>query len=55
MTLDRKRTSGEEKRKNSCHCGGPKFAPHQRNYCQRLKVREYEDSKLVVPHDEVPF
>lgn len=48
MALDRKRTTGEEKRKNNCYCGGPKFnpgAPHQRSYCRRLEVREYEESK----------
>lgn len=49
MRLDRKRTTGEEKRKHNCHCGTPRFAPHQHNYCQRLKVREYEESR--VPED----
>jgi hypothetical protein len=46
MRLDLRRTTGEEKRKHNCHCGGPRFEPHQRNYCQRLKVREYEESRV---------
>lgn len=55
MRLDLRRTTGEEKRKHNCYCGGPRFkpgAPHQHNYCQRLKVREYEES---FPDPTVPF
>jgi hypothetical protein len=57
MRLDLRRTTGAEKRKHNCHCGGPQFAPHQRNYCQRLKVREYEVSNAGprLPDPEVPF
>lgn len=56
MRLDRRRTSGAEKRKHNCHCGVPRFAPHQHNYCKRLEIRQYEES---VANDtsvaEVPF
>jgi hypothetical protein len=55
MRLDLRRTTGAEKRKHNCHCGTPKFAPHQHNYCKRLEMREYEESMAVLPSEsEVP-
>jgi hypothetical protein len=44
MTLDKTRTTKREKRRGNCHCTVVNFVPHQRNYCRRLEVRQYEDS-----------
>lgn len=61
MRLDQQRTSGAESRKYNCYCSGPRFkagAPHRRGYCQRLEVREYEESFSVVRlpvSDQAPF